>query len=105
LENLTVSGLGRTKLADHSSIYCWITDTPNPWGINSVFWVDNPLWCKGSAESNNLVKQYRMTPTAATTYLWVGGTIEPVDLNFSKVAKFTFSGFRIDSFKQYTELS
>jgi len=46
-----------------------------------------------------------MTPTAATTYLWVGGTIEPVDLNLTRVAKFTFSGFRIDSFKQYTELS
>jgi len=46
-----------------------------------------------------------MTPTSETTYLWVGGTIEPMDLNFSKVVKFTFSGFRIDSFKQYTELS
>jgi len=46
-----------------------------------------------------------MTPTSETTYLWVGGTIEPMDSNLSKVAKFTFSGFRIDSFKQYTELS
>jgi len=46
-----------------------------------------------------------MTPTSQTTYLWVGGTIAPLDSNFSKVAKFTFSGFRIDSFKQYTELS
>jgi len=46
-----------------------------------------------------------MTPTSTTTYLWVGGTIATMDSNISQVAKFTFSGFRIDSFKQYTELS
>jgi hypothetical protein len=103
LENLTVSGFGTPVLADHSSIYCWITPTTDPW-YHDVFWADNPLW-RASTESNNLVKQYRMTPISETTYLWVGGTITPGDLLFSKVVKFTFSGFRIDSFKQYTELS
>lgn len=104
LQNLAISGIGTPTLADHSSIYCWVTPTTNPWNSMELLGQGNPLW-RASAESNNLVKQYRITPTTTKIYLWVGGTIAPMDSNFSKVAKFTFSGFRIDSFKQYTELS
>jgi hypothetical protein len=80
-----------------------ITDNTNP-GSTFVFSdTANSLWKVNSFE-NEILKQYKFsTNTSGTFYLWLMGTMRAPDgLGTGNYPKFTFSGFRIDSFKQYT---